>query len=796
MTRSSFEGIATRSADRAPRSTPVRADHGPWRLRRRRHLLDGDPGRRAAPGRRRVRLAHPRPARRRLRAQRRVARATSRSAARGLLITADCGIGSVAEVAAIARGRDRRRRHRPPPAGRASCPTARSSTRSSAAIRSRRSAARRSRKARLGALEREPAAGGEDADPRPRPRRARHVADLVPLVGENRSLARARPRRAPARARAPGLRALMEAATCRARADRRGRHRLPARPAAERRRAPLPRRRRRRADADRRPRPRRRRSPPSSTPPTTSGARPSGEVSNEAEAALRALPDELRSAPALVVAGEGWHPGVVGIVASRLVERHGRPAIVLSIDDDGPGEGVGAKRPGLRPARRARRLRRSPRSLRRPSRRGRARAAGGADRCLPRRLRRPRPHGRAVAPSRGRAELVDAFVGAESLDLDVAEQLATLAPFGQGNPGIKLLVPGARVGDVRPMGEEGKHARFSLSTGALSARGVAFNANGTLAAAQRVAARPHGAARGQPLERRGRAARRARRRLRQRPPRPTATAATVTVPLRRGTRSTLVGALRRRARRATRRPLPPRRRCRRREERQVLDARRGSAIGADRRAALQRRAGDGRRRRRRRRARWPARRARSVSGGRSPVCACLRCPAGELTRLAAAGDGTCCSPTGARSRPRRAPRPASSISSSSTLRASADTSAPRRGSGAGFPHRCWSAGVELAELCWDARVGSAGPLAEIYRGLGRGELRGEARSARSSSGAGPLSAARRRRRRAACGSSSELGLSSGGDEGDARWLRVVSSERTSWIDPAPCAPTRRPTRRA
>ena len=96
-------------------------------------------------------------------------------------------------------------------------------------------------------------------------------------------------------------------------------------------------------------------------------------------------------------------------------------------------------------------------------------------------------HAGTVEPSTEprEAELVDAFVGAESLDLDIAEQLATLAPFGQGNPGIKLLVPGARVGDVRPMGEEGKHARFNLRTGTLSARGVAFNANGKLAAAER-----------------------------------------------------------------------------------------------------------------------------------------------------------------------------------------------------------------------------------------------------------------------------------------------------------------------
>ncbi|MDX6633765.1 MAG: single-stranded-DNA-specific exonuclease, partial [Solirubrobacterales bacterium] len=56
------------------------------------------------------------------------------------------------------------------------------------------------------------------------------------------------------------------------------------------------------------------------------------ELENAAQAARAALPDELREAPALVVAGQGWHAGVVGIVASRLVERHGVPTVVISLD--------------------------------------------------------------------------------------------------------------------------------------------------------------------------------------------------------------------------------------------------------------------------------------------------------------------------------------------------------------------------------------------------------------------------------------------------------------------------------
>ena len=47
------------------------------------------------------------------------------------------------------------------------------------------------------------------------------------------------------------------------------------------------------------------------------------------------------SRAALVVADSGWHPGVVGIVASRLVERWRRPAVVIALDEDGAGRGSG-----------------------------------------------------------------------------------------------------------------------------------------------------------------------------------------------------------------------------------------------------------------------------------------------------------------------------------------------------------------------------------------------------------------------------------------------------------------------
>ena len=73
-----------------------------------------------------------------------------------------------------------------------------------------------------------------------------------------------------------------------------------------------------------------------------------------------------------------------------------------------------------------------------------------------------------------RTERIDAMVGGVGLGLDLAEELGQLAPFGMGNPGVRLMVPSARVTDVRTMGEEGKHSRFSLHSGSHRALGVAF----------------------------------------------------------------------------------------------------------------------------------------------------------------------------------------------------------------------------------------------------------------------------------------------------------------------------------
>jgi single-stranded-DNA-specific exonuclease len=297
------------------------------------------------------------------------------------------------------------------------------------------------------------------------------VADVVPLVGENRSLVK-RGLEEVRRMQRPGIRALVEAAKCEPTRLDEGdlAFRLAPRINAAGRLY--------RADAgvelflteD----------PGRAAEIANELSRANGErratereVDGAAESARRALPDELREAPALVVAGEGWHPGVIGIVASRLVERHHRPAIVISLDGEGGGRGSGRSIPGFDLLAGLEACAEHLTSF------GGHRAAAGLElraESLDAFRAAFAAHAAEVLGPEDlmRTERIDAMVGGADLGLDLAEELGRLAPFGMGNPGVRLLVPGARVRDVRPMGQEGKHSRFNLHSGTHRALGVAF----------------------------------------------------------------------------------------------------------------------------------------------------------------------------------------------------------------------------------------------------------------------------------------------------------------------------------
>jgi single-stranded-DNA-specific exonuclease len=188
---------------------------------------------------------------------------------------------------------------------------------------------------------------------------------------------------------------------------------------------------------------------------------------------------ELGPRPAYVLWAEGWHPGVIGIVASRVVERHHRPAILIAVDADGSGHGSGRSIPGfdLLGALHA--------ASDHLERYGGHRAAAGLTvegaRLDALRAAIETHAAEVLTPELlAPVERVDAVVSGAELGLDLAEELELLEPCGAGNPGPRLLVPGARFDNVRPMGE-GRHARFSVASGGARAPGVAFGCDGRLA---------------------------------------------------------------------------------------------------------------------------------------------------------------------------------------------------------------------------------------------------------------------------------------------------------------------------
>ncbi len=186
----------------------------------------------------------------------------------------------------------------------------------------------------------------------------------------------------------------------------------------------------------------------------------------------------LGARPAYVLAAEQWHPGVVGIVASRIVERYHRPAVLIALDGDS-GTGSGRSIPGFDL------LAGLTAAGEHLERFGGHRAAAGlsidAERVDAFREAFEAHAAAVLTPDLLEPEeRIDAIASGVDLGLALAEELAQLEPCGMGNPAPRLLVPGARFADVRPMGE-GRHARFSVCSGGARARAVAFGCDGRLA---------------------------------------------------------------------------------------------------------------------------------------------------------------------------------------------------------------------------------------------------------------------------------------------------------------------------
>jgi single-stranded-DNA-specific exonuclease len=160
----------------------------------------------------------------------------------------------------------------------------------------------------------------------------------------------------------------------------------------------------------------------------------------------------------LLVSGEDWHPGVVGIVAGRIKERFNRPACVASVND-GMAKGSGRSVAGIDLGHAVIAARQAGILL---TGGGHAMAAGfGLSRDRLAEFHAFLDDRLAAAASLPRvADLaVEATVAVAGCTVDLAAQIARLAPFGPGNEEPVLIVPRVRVTRADRIGKDGNTIR-------------------------------------------------------------------------------------------------------------------------------------------------------------------------------------------------------------------------------------------------------------------------------------------------------------------------------------------------
>jgi single-stranded-DNA-specific exonuclease len=182
-------------------------------------------------------------------------------------------------------------------------------------------------------------------------------------------------------------------------------------------------------------------------------------ILRDAVEAVESMSEPRRRRRGYVLWREDWHEGVIGIVASRLVERFHRPIVLITRSQDGwKGSGRSIPRFDLHGALAA--------CAGHLERFGGHRAAAGLsidDTNIEAFADAFASHADAHLAPEDLFEVVtvDAVVSAPDLTLELAEELARLAPFGLGNPDVTLLVPATNAVTPATVGE-GKHLKFRV----------------------------------------------------------------------------------------------------------------------------------------------------------------------------------------------------------------------------------------------------------------------------------------------------------------------------------------------
>src|SRR5437879_6309499 len=201
------------------------------------------------------------------------------------------------------------------------------------------------------------------------------------------------------------------------------------------------------------------------------------EAQAEAEA-LAALGLEDKGA-VIVTAAEGWHPGVVGLVAARLTEKFSRPAFAIALEPGGIGTGSGRYIGGVDLGKAVRQAVHDGLLMKGG---GHAMAAGVTlrkERLAEFRAYMESALAHDVALSRHANEIfIDGAVSARAVTPELAATLNRAGPFGSGNPEPVVALPSHQLVYADEVGQAHLRVRFKSGDGSI-VNGIAFRSIGS-----------------------------------------------------------------------------------------------------------------------------------------------------------------------------------------------------------------------------------------------------------------------------------------------------------------------------
>jgi len=185
------------------------------------------------------------------------------------------------------------------------------------------------------------------------------------------------------------------------------------------------------------------------------------QITEAAEAQLREHP-ELLMEPVIVLSHPNWPGGVVGIVANRLVDRYHKPAFLLTESDDGILRGSARSVEGLHITEAITANKDLLMSF------GGHPMAAGVSLQKDNLLSFRKGLGRAIEKQLGEAIReepslqIDAWLGLNEINLELANSFEMLAPFGAGNPTLTLATRGVKMKSVSEIGKTKEHVRLTV----------------------------------------------------------------------------------------------------------------------------------------------------------------------------------------------------------------------------------------------------------------------------------------------------------------------------------------------